>query len=227
MKTKILIVAAHPDDEILGCGGTIARYIKEGNEACTLILGEGITSRVDQGKKEKQVADIKKLKEYAHKANRIIGVKKIFIYDFPDNKFDTVALLDIIKVIEKIKKQIKPDIIFTHHRGDLNLDHRITFDAVLTACRPLKTETVKKIFVFETLSSTEWGISFPFLPTVFVDIKETIDEKMMALKAYKSEIRKYPHPRSKEGVTILAKYRGMEGGCYYAEAFQLVKDLVK
>ncbi len=224
---KILIVAAHPDDEILGCGATVARYVKEGNNAYVLILGEGVTSRdenIDRGKRKNELEE---LKISAHKANRIIGVKKIFMYDFPDNRFDTVALLDIIKVIEKVKRQIKPDIIYTHHRADLNIDHRIVYNAVLTSCRPLEKETVKKIYSFEVPSSTEWNYPNTFNPNTFVEINKTISKKIEALKCYEGELKKFPHPRSEEGVKILAKYRGIESGHRYVEAFQLVRDLVK
>ena len=142
-RQRILIVAAHPDDEILGCGGTVARLVTKGHEAYTLILGEGITSRDAKRKREKKEKDIKLLREQAFKANKGIGVKKVFLCDFPDNRFDTVALLDIVKTIEKIKSDIRPHIIYTHHRADLNIDHRITYNAVLTACRPLRGETVR------------------------------------------------------------------------------------
>lgn len=225
---RVFIVAAHPDDEVLGCGGTIARYVKSGNHVYTLILGEGATSRykdrIDAKKKE-----LYDLKTQAENVSRILGVKKVFFSDFPDNSFDSVPVLKIIKEIERIKSVIKPDIIYTHHYGDLNIDHRIAYKAVLTACRPVKGETVKKIYSFEVASSTEW--SGPdknncFTPDVYVDISGTIDKKIKALKCYKKEIRPYPHPRSIKGVELLAKNRGLEAGLRFAESFKTIRTII-
>lgn len=220
---RILIIAAHPDDEILGCAGTVARLVKEGCEAYTLILGEGITSRDKERQRGKRGKEILKLKEQAHKANKTIGVKKIFVYDFPDNRFDTVPFLDIVKAIEEVKNQIKPQIIFTHYEKDLNIDHQITYKAVLTATRPLLNESVKEIYSFEVLSSTEWNYPLSFSADVFFDISETLDLKLKAMAFYKSEIKNYPHPRSLEGIRNNAEIRGMKVGLRYAEAFKLVR----
>ena len=220
---KILIVVAHPDDEVLGCGGTITRLNKEGYELYTLILGEGITSRDDKRSKEKRGREIANLKEQAKKANELIGVKKVFFHDFPDNRFDTVPFLDIVKVIEKIKNQIKPEIIFTHYEKDLNIDHQITYKAVITATRPLREETVKEVYSFEIPSSTEWSYPLSFSPNAFYDISETMDIKLKALEEYKSELKEYPHPRSLKGIKLIAKTWGMKVGLNYAEAFKCVR----
>ncbi|MFC2145941.1 PIG-L deacetylase family protein [Acidobacteriota bacterium] len=220
---KILIAAAHPDDEMLGCGGTAARWVKEGNEVYTLILSEGITSRDDNRQREKREAEITQLKKQIHQANAVIGVKEVFTYDFPDNRFDTVPLLDIVKVIETIKNKIKPGIVFTHYEQDLNIDHRVTYQAVLTAMRPTAEETVKEIYSFEVLSSTEWNFPLNFSPDVFFDISETIDVKLAAMEKYQSELREYPHPRSLKGIRLNAEQWGMKTGLKYAEAFKLVR----
>jgi LmbE family N-acetylglucosaminyl deacetylase len=223
---KILIAAAHPDDEMLGCGGTAARWVKEGNQVYTLILGEGITSRDDTRQREKREAEITQLKKQIHQANAVLGVKEVFTYDFPDNRFDSVPLLDIVKVIENIKNKVKPGIVFTHYEQDLNIDHRITYRAVLTAMRPTAGETVKEIYSFEVLSSTEWNFPLRFSPDVFFDISETIDMKLAAMEKYQSELREYPHPRSLKGIRLNAEQWGMKTGLKYAEAFKLVR-LVK
>jgi LmbE family N-acetylglucosaminyl deacetylase len=220
---KILIVAAHPDDEVLGCGGTVARLVKEGCQAYTLILGEGITSRDEKRDREKRDKEIHKLKEQAKKANEIIGVEEVFIYDFPDNRFDTIPLLDIVKVIEKVKNNIKPNIIFTHYEKDLNVDHQITYKAVITAARPIVGESVKEIYSFEIPSSTEWNFPLSFSPDVFFDISETIDTKIKALEEYKTELRAYPHPRSLEGIKTNAESWGIKIGVKYAEVFKCVR----
>jgi LmbE family N-acetylglucosaminyl deacetylase len=223
---KILIAAAHPDDEVLGCGGTAARWVKEGSEVYTLILGEGITSRDETRQREKREAEITQLKKQIQQANAVIGVKEVFTYDFPDNRFDSVPLLDIVKVIETIKNKIKPDIVFTHYEQDLNIDHRVTYRAVLTAVRPTAGETVKEIYSFEVLSSTEWNFPLSFSPDVFFDISETIDMKVAAMEKYQSELKEYPHPRSLKGIRLNAEQWGMKTGLQYAEAFKLVR-LVK
>lgn len=220
---KILIVAAHPDDEILGCGATVPKLIREGCKAASLILGEGVTSRDQKRDAKKRKEEIRQLNKQAHKANALIGIKKVFTYDFPDNRFDTVALLDIVKVIEKIKDDIKPDIIFTHYRNDLNIDHQITYKAVITASRPLPGELVKEIYSFQIPTSTEWNYPFTFNPTVFFDITKTIDKKIEALKIYRGEIRSFPHPRSEEAVKLIARNWGIKAGLPYAEAFELIR----
>jgi len=220
---SVLVIVAHPDDEILGCGGTVARLIKEGFEAYTLILGEGITSRDDIRDRKKREGEISILKNQIKKANDIIGVKKIFTFDFPDNRFDTVPLIDIVKTIEKVKNEIKPDVIFTHYERDLNIDHQITYKAVLTATRPMVGETVKEIYSFEIPSSTEWNYPLSFSPNVFFDISETLKIKQKAMNEYKSELREYPHPRSLEGIKLNADYWGMIVGVKFVEVFKSIR----
>ena len=225
MNKKILIVAAHPDDEVLGCFGTVAKLIQQGYEAYTLILGEGKTSRDEKRVVENKKDEIKLLNSEIQKANDIIGIKKVFIESFPDNRFDSVDLLDIIKVVEKVKSEIKPDVIFTHYEKDLNIDHQITYKAVLTATRPMKQESVKTIYSFEILSSTEWNYPLSFLPDTFFDISDTIDLKLKAMKKYKSELCDFPHPRSLKGIKLNAKYQGMRVGKKYVEVFKVIRDL--
>jgi LmbE family N-acetylglucosaminyl deacetylase len=224
---KILVVVAHPDDEVLGCGGTIAKYTRNGNEVHCLIMGEGISSRYEHRELAKK-EELKALKEDAKKAAKILGIKKVFFKDFPDNRFDTVPLLEIIKAIEELKEKIKPNVIYTHYRGDLNIDHRLTFEAVLTACRPLAGETVREIYSFEVPSVTEWNaLDKQFTPNVFVDISNTFNKKVEALKAYKSEIRKYPHPRSPESLEIINKRWGLVAGGGLVEPFILIRSIKK
>jgi len=215
----ILIVAAHPDDEILGCGGTISKLVKDGYEAYTLILGEGKTSRDIKSSKSQTKAFNKEIMQ----ANKSIGVKKVFIENFPDNRFDSVDLLDIIKAVVKVKDEINPEIIFTHYEKDLNIDHQITYKAVITATRPMQDESVKEIYSFEILSSTEWNYPLSFSPDTFFDISDTIKLKLNAMKQYKSELCSYPHPRSLKGIKLNASYQGMRVGKRAVEAFKSVR----
>jgi LmbE family N-acetylglucosaminyl deacetylase len=223
---RILIVAAHPDDEILGCGGTIARILEEENsEAATVILGEGVTSRDKKRDKQNREPEINTLRQCVIDANRIIGVEKVFFFDFPDNRFDSVPLLDIIKAIEEVKIDFSPNIIFTHFANDMNIDHVITNRAVLTATRPMSDETVKEIYAFEILSSTEWNFPLSFSPDYFVDISSSISKKRNAMETYKSELKNFPHPRSLEGIELNAKYWGMRVGFNKCEVFQTLRKI--
>lgn len=220
---KTLVVAAHPDDEVLGCGGTIAKSVRNGDEVYCLIMGEGVSSRYERRELAKK-EELKALKAEAQKAAEILGIKKVFFKDLPDNRFDTVPLLEIIKTIEEVKEKVRPDVIYTHYQGDLNIDHRITFEAVLTACRPLPGETVRGIYSFEVPSATEWNVpDKQFTPNIFVDISDTFDKKIEALKAYKSEIRKHPHPRSPESLEMISKRWGFVVGGGLVEPFILIR----
>lgn len=223
-KAKILVVAAHPDDEVLGCCGTIAKWSGAGASADLLILGQGLASRGGI-----QEMEIEKLKACCQKVARLTGYKKVHFENLPDNEFDAASLLSIVKRIEKYLVDSKPDIVFTHHPQDLNIDHRICSEAVLTASRPIALQPYPScIYFFECLSSTEWRSYAPeqvFIPNVYIDIGKTLSIKKRALKAYRGEIRKYPHPRSIEGIEILAKKRGLEVGLRFAEAFRLVRKI--
>lgn len=225
MKKTILVVAAHPDDEVLGCGGTIAKLASEGCRVYTLILGEGVTSRDNKRSVTKRKSSIIGLKKEALAANRILGVTEVFSYNLPDNRFDTVPLLDVVKVIENVKSKIKPDMIFTHYYADLNLDHRVTYEAVITASRPLPSETVKDIYSFEILSSTEWRYPNTFSADTFFDISTTLKRKIEAMKKYRSELKAYPHPRSLRGIELNAECWGMKSGLRHAEAFKVVRSI--
>lgn len=231
MAKRILVVAAHPDDEVLGCGATIYNYIQKGVEAFALILGEGITSRYKTRDRKAQSVELIELKRAINNAKVLIGYKEVSIYDFPDNRFDSVALLDVVKIVEEYKDKIKPTIVFTHHHNDLNIDHRITFQAVLTACRPIEGQTVKEIYSFEVPSSTEWQQAESntiFCPTFFYVITEKdIEAKLKAMEIYDGELRPYPHPRSLEAIKILALYRGINCGYRYAEAFEVVRVIAE
>jgi LmbE family N-acetylglucosaminyl deacetylase len=224
MNKKILIIVAHPDDEVLGCFATVAKMIKNGYEAYTLILGKGQAAR---GKVDENAADI--LQHEMFEANSFIGVKRVFSCDFPDNMFDSVPMLKIVKEIENVKMEIKPDIIFTHHFGDINIDHQITYKAVLTATRPMRGESVKTIYSMFVPSSSEWNAysrETAFVPNVFVDVTDTIDLKIQALEKYRSELREYPHPRSLKYIEDLSRLNGAMAGIENSENFVLVREII-
>ena len=229
---KILIVVAHPDDELLGLGATMHKLINELNCVVrVIILGEGITSRSNKRNTAQWSDELKIHRKNIEDARKSIGFESVGIYDFPDNRFDTIALLDIVKVIEKEKEKFQPEVVFTHHGGDLNIDHQKTFEAVITATRPMKHEKIKSIITFETPSGTEWIASSDprkFTPNLFIEVsKENLNAKIKGMEAYEFEKREYPHPRSPEALEILAKRYGiMMGGNYY-EAFQIIRMNIK
>jgi len=220
MNKKVLIFAAHPDDEILGCGGTISVLSKEGYEIFTCVVTDGETSR----RPKNSINAIKKKKEECSKANKIIGVKEVIFLGLPDMKLDTIPHMDLNKAMEEIINRIKPSIIFTHSPIDLNNDHVLIFHATMVTCRPDKG-FIEKIFSYEVLSSTEWSHTGQFDPNVYINLEQNVlNRKIRAFKIYHNELRKYPHPRSEEGIITLAQYRGMQAGQKYSEAFRLIKS---
>jgi LmbE family N-acetylglucosaminyl deacetylase len=223
LKTSVLVIAAHPDDEILGCGGTIARHHKSGDSVAVLVMADGISSR-NASHRKSLVKDIEYRRQSAQRANEILGINKLTFLSYPDNRMDSVALLDIVRDIENELDKLKPSIIYTHHAGDVNIDHSIVHEAAIVACRPQPGHSVKQLLFFETPSSTEWrpaASRSSFEPNWFVDISETLDLKLQALAAYSSELRDFPHPRSLAAIEHLARWRGASVGLEAAEAFEL------
>jgi len=221
-----LIIAAHPDDEVLGCGGSIAKWTKAGDDVHLLIMAEGITSRDKARNIKKRKDELLILNQSLNKAGEILNVNSINLLNFPDNRMDSIDLLSIIKKIEDYVRKLKPKVIVTHHSGDLNVDHRVVYQAVITACRPQPSHPVKRIFSFEVPSATEWHSptsNNSFIPNWFEDITVTLEQKIEALHAYESEMRKWPHPRSYEAVRHLAHWRGASVGIESAEAFEAVR----
>lgn len=228
---RILVVVAHPDDELLGLGATMHKLINENNcQIRAIILGEGITSRSDKRNIEEWSKELKIHRQNIEEARKTIGYESVGVYDFPDNRFDTVPLLDIIKVVEKEKEEFKPEIIFTHHGGDVNIDHQRTFEAVITATRPMEDEIVKLVITFETPSGTEWiPSSSPrqFIPNLYIEIDEiNLKAKINGMESYEFEKRLYPHPRSPEALKLLAQQRGVIVGKKYAEAFTIIRSIL-
>ena len=221
--TNILVVAAHPDDEVLGCGGTIAGHADAGDVVRVLFLADGVGAR-GEARADAQAGREKG----AHSAAAILGVKRVDFLGLPDNRLDRLDLLDIVQPVERVVHEFRPSVVYTHHGGDLNVDHRIAHQAVLTACRPQPKGSVLRILCFETVSSTEWGgpaIGPPFHPNWFVNIEDQLARKMAALREYGEEMRPFPHARSIEAVEALARLRGSSCGLPAAESFILHREI--
>lgn len=213
-----LVVAAHPDDEILGCGATLARLKNSGCHIHLILLGEGPTARSDRDARLCRTGS----QSEAENAAARIGIESIDFIRLPDNRFDTVPFLEIVKHIEKIAASLKPEIVFTHFGGDINIDHTLTYRAVMTAFRPLPGCEPSAILSFEVPSSTEYSImDAHFHANVFFNVTGYVEQKINALKEYESEMRPWPHPRSFEYVRDLARIRGAQCGHQSAEAFML------
>lgn len=225
MPRNILVVAAHPDDEVLGCGGAMARHAAEGDHVAVLFLSCGVGSRSDTAADE-----IATRKASAARAAALLSVAEVTYGDVPDNAADSVPLLSIAQLVEGAARNRRVDVVYTHHAHDLNVDHRAAHQAVLTCFRPQPTSVSRPtILAFETASSTEWASPSPmtaFAPNWFVDISAVLELKLRALDAYAQEMRPWPHARSAEGVEALARWRGASIGVAAAEAFMLVRAIV-
>ena len=221
------MVAAHPDDEVLGCGGTIARLVQEKNDVYIAVLGEGVTARYPQ-RDQADPKRVQKLRESCRRAAQRMGAKDPLMYDLPDNRFDSVPILEVVKIIEGLIDRLQPRVIYAQHGGDLNIDHSIVFRATLTATRPAAGTPVKELYAFEVGSSTEWSFQKfepVFRPNVFVDISGTMTTKIQAMEIYEGEVQAFPHPRSSEALRASAARWGTVSGTTAAEAFELVRLL--
>lgn len=230
MSKRVLVVAAHPDDEVLGAGGAMAWHRKQGERVSVLVLGEGVGARyrTQAAARAKGRMAMARLGREMRLAHAKLGVARTIHRNFPDNRFDTVDRLDIIKAVEDAIAAARPEVVYTHHAGDLNIDHRIACEAVVTACRPTPGSPVKRLLSFEVASSTECagGLFAPFVPTVFLDIGPMLKAKLDAMACYKSELRPFPHPRSLRAIRNQAEWRGAAAGVRAAEAFVMLLERV-
>ena len=219
---RILVVAAHPDDEVLGCGGLIATLAKKDRIVSVLIMTGPTTSRAPGLSLSSSPTELER-------ATQVLGVSDCSILGWPDNRLDTVPLLDLVKQVESKADEFKPDTVLVHDQTDLNIDHQIANRAALTAFRPQPESSVRLILGYETLSSTEWQDQDQgyFRPNYYLNIEKELKTKLSAFRHYKSEHRTYPHPRSPEGIEILAKKRGLECGVKVAEAFRVIRCIVR
>jgi LmbE family N-acetylglucosaminyl deacetylase len=223
----VLCVVAHPDDEVLGVGGTLAAHARSGETVHVCILSNGVASRHD-GDTETVTQEQAERKASAQTACERLSAEEPTLRSFPDNQFDSVPLVDLVRAVEAQIEKHRPDTVYTHHYGDLNVDHELTARAVVTATRPLADSDIQRVAAFETLSATEWGVPSAdnaFQPTTFVDISETLEDKLDALDAYSQELRDHPHPRTVENVERSARLWGAKSGVPAAEPFELLREV--
>ncbi|MBF8264151.1 MAG: LmbE family protein [Dehalococcoidia bacterium] len=218
--SRVLVIAPHPDDEVLGCGGTIVRHAREGQVYLCIVTRAYPP--------EWPVEQIKKRKREVLRVNKILGIKKTFFLNLPTVKLDTLPQKGLNELITGVVQKIKPEIVYIPHRGDLNKDHNIVFDAAMVALRPRSNSAPIKVLSYETLSETEWSaplVENYFIPDVYVNISGTLELKLKAMSEYKLELKEFPHPRSLEALTALARLRGSTIGVEAAEAFMLIREI--
>lgn len=217
---KILVIAPHPDDDVLGCGGTIVNHIKNGDEVHVCFATKAYGPDWSEDYIKNKLVEI-------NNANEILGITKAHFLDFPTVKLDTIPQKELNDSISAVLKKVQPDILYIPHKGDINKDHRLIFESTLVAARPLD-HIVKRILSYEVLSETDWGQHIePFIPNVYIDITNSLESKIEAMKAYASELKEDPHPRSLEILHTLAKKRGSEVGMKYSEAFILIREVIQ
>lgn len=217
---RVLVISAHPDDGVIGAGGTLIKHIKNGDKIFFCIATKPYTP--DWSKEE-----VKKSRKEILEVCKMLRVKKTYFLDFPTVKLDTIPQKELNDKITKCVNEIRPEVVFTTHGGDLNKDHRLVFESTMVATRPMLKSPVKKVLSHETLSSTEWAQSYEksFLPNVYVDISDVLEAKLRVLSTFKTELRRYPHPRSLDAISLHARKRGTEIGTYAAEAFMLIREI--
>ena len=231
MTCKVFVVSAHIGDEILGCGGTLALHRRRGDEVRVLVLGEGWTSRTKSVEKGLEAVDMEAFEKQGRQALEVLGVKHVNFQRLPDNRFDSLPLLDIVKIVEAAKYCYEPDIVYTNTSHDLGVDQQMTCRAVVTAFRPLPDEKHIELYVFEVRSSTEWDYSESsrvFVPNCFVNVEDTLETKLGAFQCLRTEVRPWPHSRSLTAIEHNTRARGASVGLGAAEAFVLlraVKDI--
>ncbi|MCK6604129.1 MAG: PIG-L family deacetylase [Bacteroidia bacterium] len=223
-KTKVLVVAPHCDDEILGCGGTIAKHVSNGNEVYVAIVTNGNLGAPELFSK----AGTEKVRSEALAAHKYLGIKNTFFLDFPAPRLDSVPSYQLSLKFSEIIGMLKIETVYLPHRGDIHNDHGISFNSALVACRPINSNSVKTIYAYETLSETEWAPPFgddSFVPTHFEVIDDYIEKKTAAFTLYTTQVREFPHPRSVKGIQILANKRGMTISRNFAEAFMTIRSI--
>jgi len=219
---KVLVVAPHPDDEVLGCGGTMARHSVQGDRVYVLVVTRGIPEIFPP-------EEIERTRQELRRAHKMLGVTDTLFLDYPAPKLDTVPEYKLAEAISEVIHVLQPDILYIPHRGDIHVDHKAVYNAAMVASRPVDDMFIQRILCYETLSETEWGAlseSSAFVPNVFIDITRFLNKKLEAMASYRSQLKNEPHPRSLRSIKALAYLRGGTVGVHAAEAFVLVREIL-
>lgn len=214
---RVLVIAPHPDDEVIGAGGTIARHVAEGNDVFLCIVTQGYSPPWPED-------TVETARRQVEAARKVLGVKQVFFLGFPTVRLNTVPNMELTSALQKVVDEVKPEVVYTSWGDDVNQDHRIVLEATLVACRPLPGNSVRRILSYEIGYCRRFG-SAPFAPNVFVDITAFLDKKLEAAKCYETELRESPHPRSLAGLELIARERGLSVGLRAAECFQLTREV--
>ena len=218
MDKRVLVIAAHPDDEVLGCGGTVALHALAGDSVTSVIVCEGESLRYgSEGVGQR---------EHTNRAAAALGVRDGRLIGFPDQRLDTLTLTEIITPLEGVVREIRPTIVYCQYGGDVNRDHQLLFKALLVATRPTET-SIEAVYAFDTASSTEWAHPRTFVPDTWVDITATLPQKIAAMACYESELREYPHPRSLAALEHRARAFGNQQCLDAAEVFMTVRRALR
>lgn len=218
MPKRVLVIAAHPDDEILGCGGTVALHVKAGDSVTSVVACEGESLRYGPGGVGQS--------EHMRRAAAVLGVADVRPLGFPDQRLDTITLTEIIAPLEQLVRELEPEVVYCQHGGDINRDHELLFKAVLVATRPTE-QSIAAVYAFDTASSTEWAFPRRFVPDTWVDISTVLEQKLSAMACYESELRPYPHPRSLEALRHRAHAWGNQQCLDAAEVFLTVRRALR
>jgi N-acetylglucosamine malate deacetylase 1 len=215
---RVLVTSPHPDDEVIGAGGTIARHVAEGDEVNLCVVTQAYSPPWPEG-------IVETARRQVEAARKVLGMKQVFYLGFPAVKLNTVPNMELTSALQKVVDETKPEVVYTSSSSDVNQDHRIVFEATLVCTRPLPGSTVRRLLCYEAGPTARYGIA-PFSPNVFVDIEAFLDKKLDAMKCYETELREPPHPRSLAGLELIARERGLSVGLRAAECFQLVREIL-
>lgn len=215
---RVVVIAAHPDDELLGCGGTVALHTAAGDDVTSVIVCEGESLRYGAGGVNQR--------EHIARAACVLGVRDVRHLGFADQRLDTHTLTDIITPLEQVVREVQPHLVYCQFGGDVNRDHQLLFEAILVATRPTETY-IESVYAFDTASSTEWAFPRTFVPDLWVDVSATLEKKLAAMACYESELRPYPHPRSLEALRNRARAWGNQACMEAAEVFMTVRRALR
>jgi N-acetylglucosamine malate deacetylase 1 len=217
---RVLVISAHPDDETIGAGGTLARHVAYGDDVYWCVVTQAYPPQWSE-------AVIAEAARQVNEVQHVLGFRQVFRLGFPTVKLNTVPYIDLSSALQRVIDDVRPEVVYTLSADDINLDHRIVYNSTLVAARPLPGSSIKRLLCYEIAPTARFGLpagSHGFVANVFVDIADYLDRKLEAMACYKTELHEFPHPRSLQGLRLLAEERGLSVGLRAAECFQLIRE---